>query len=184
MQQTFAAYTGNQEGNNKKKQNAAPKQQSYQSAAAAAAVATSSPRAASPRATSPAYNPSPVKTNGGATSPPEYGRSLSHRLVGNMGSPESANGRTTSPTAQYNQRASSPSTKNRASRRPVSPPSDIPSDELEEQDQNLDNFSIDDKYDDRKASLGESGVIDDLDRLSKLIEDRQKNLRKIRRDRR
>jgi len=181
-QQTFAAYTGNQEEKKKKNKNAAPKQQSYQSAAAAAA--TSSPRAASPRATSPGYDSSPVKTNGRATSPPEYGRSLSHRLAGNMGSPENANRRTTSPTAQYNQRASSPPTNNRARRKPVSPPSDIPSDELEEHDQNLDNFSIDDKDDDRKASLGESGVIDDLDRLSKLIEDRQKNLRKIRRDRR
>ena len=62
------------------------------------------------------------------------------------------------------------------------PPSDVPSDEQEPLEQNLDNFNL--PAEEKKNSLGKSGAIDDLDKLSKLIEDRQKSLRKIRRDRR
>ena len=59
------------------------------------------------------------------------------------------------------------------------PPSDVPSDELTKTDQDLTNFSDQQQ----RLPLGKSGAIDDLDKLSRLIEDRQKSLRNTRRKR-
>jgi len=80
--------------------------------------------------------------------------------------------------AVYNQTSSS-----NAKWYSAGPPSDVPSVEQTRCEQNLDNFPNVNKIS-QDQMHSNNGAMDDLDKLSKLIEDRQKSLRKIRRDRR